>query len=162
VNPTIRLVLFAAAFVLPTLLMAAGVPNRFVTLDPSKERAQAPFSDAVIAGDTLYVSGVVGAEPGAPGSGFSEAKVPADPSAETRLAMEEIRRIVESAGFRMQDIAVVQVFCTDVSLFGAFNSVYGTYFHDHYPARAFLGVSKFIVGGAHFEIMVTAVRHATQ
>jgi enamine deaminase RidA (YjgF/YER057c/UK114 family) len=49
------------------------------------------------------------------------------------------------------------VYCTDLDLYGKFNDVYRTFFHQHFPARAFIGVNKLVLG-AHFEIMATAVK----
>jgi 2-iminobutanoate/2-iminopropanoate deaminase len=57
----------------------------------------------------------------------------------------------------MDELVLVQVYCTDLDLYGTFNEVYRTYFHQHFPARAFIGASK-LVRGAHFEIMGTAVK----
>jgi 2-iminobutanoate/2-iminopropanoate deaminase len=65
---------------------------------------------------------------------------------------------VEAAGFKMEDLVSVQIFCTDLSLYATFNTVYRSYFHDHFPARAFVGVDKLVVSGAHFEVMGTAVK----
>jgi 2-iminobutanoate/2-iminopropanoate deaminase len=57
----------------------------------------------------------------------------------------------------MDDLVSVQVFCTDFSLYEKFNGVYRTYFHEQFPARAFLGVAS-LIRGAHFEIMGVAVK----
>jgi 2-iminobutanoate/2-iminopropanoate deaminase len=64
---------------------------------------------------------------------------------------------VEASGFKMEDLVSVQVFCTDLALYGTFNDIYSTYFHGHFPARAFIGVNK-LVRGARFEVMGTAVK----
>jgi 2-iminobutanoate/2-iminopropanoate deaminase len=52
---------------------------------------------------------------------------------------------------------MVQVLCTDLDLFDAFNSVYRTYFHGGFPARAFMGCSKLLFG-AHFEVTAIAIK----
>jgi len=57
----------------------------------------------------------------------------------------------------MDDLVSVQVFCTDFTLYDTFNGVYRPYFHEHFPARAFLGVAS-LIRGAHFEIMGIAVK----
>jgi 2-iminobutanoate/2-iminopropanoate deaminase len=59
----------------------------------------------------------------------------------------------------LDDLVYVQIFCTDMSLYQAFNKVYVTAFHQPYPARAFIGVNN-LVFGAHFEIMGIAQRGA--
>ena len=108
------------------------------------------FSEAVLAGNTLYISGHLGIDPktGKPG---------ATPEEEARFVMESVKRTVEAAGMTMDDIVSVQVFCSDVSVFDAFNSVYRTYFHGNYPARAFIGAGKLLFG-ARFEVQGIAVK----
>jgi 2-iminobutanoate/2-iminopropanoate deaminase len=59
----------------------------------------------------------------------------------------------------MADLVSVTVYCTDLDLYDKFNAVYRSYFHDNYPARAFIGVSK-LVRGAHFEIAGVAIKPA--
>ena len=64
---------------------------------------------------------------------------------------------VEAAGMTMDELVWVQVFCTDLSYFSKFNTVYRTYFTGELPARAFLGVDH-LLGDAHFEIMGITVK----
>lgn len=108
----------------------------------------APFSGAVMVDDTLYVSGALG---------IVDGKVPEDPADEARAVLDSIKGTIEAAGMTMDDIVVVQIFCSDVSTYGAFNDVYRTYFTKQYPARAFIGSGPLLFG-ATYEIMVTAVK----
>jgi 2-iminobutanoate/2-iminopropanoate deaminase len=71
--------------------------------------------------------------------------------------MDAVKHTIESAGFQMDDLVSVTVYCTDLDLYDAFNSVYRTYFHGKFPARAFIGV-KSLVRGAHFEVSGIAIR----
>jgi 2-iminobutanoate/2-iminopropanoate deaminase len=71
--------------------------------------------------------------------------------------LEAFRKTVETAGLTMQDLVFMQVFCSDVSLFGEFNVVYRSYFEGGYPARAFLGSGKLLFD-ARFEIQGIAVK----
>jgi len=107
-----------------------------------------PFSGAVWVDDTLYVSGALGLVNG---------EVPDDPADEARAVMDSVKGTIEAAGLTMDDIVVTQVFCSDVSQYGAFNEVYAGYFTNTYPARAFIGSGPLLFG-ARFEVMVTAVR----
>jgi 2-iminobutanoate/2-iminopropanoate deaminase len=109
-----------------------------------------PFSDAVLVGNTLYLSGYIGADP-------KTNVVPASAEEETRLAMDDLKRRVEAVGMTMDDLVMVQVLCTDLNLFQDFNTVYRTYFHNGFPARTFTGASKLLLG-AHFEITGIAIR----
>jgi reactive intermediate/imine deaminase len=115
------------------------------------ELANSPWSDAVLSGNTLYLSGYIGVD--------AHDKVPASAEEETRLAMEDLKRTVEAAGFSMDDIVKIEVLCTDMSLFPKFNSVYRGYFKQGFPARTFTGSSGLLLG-AHFEITGIAVKQA--
>jgi 2-iminobutanoate/2-iminopropanoate deaminase len=111
-----------------------------------------PFSDAVLSGDTLYVAGHLGIDP-------HTGSTPSDPALEARLVMDAVKHTVESAGLTMGDLVSVTVYCTDLQLYDTFNTVYRTYFHGHYPARAFIGSDK-LLRGAHFEVQGVATRSA--
>lgn len=108
-----------------------------------------PFSDAVLADDTLYLAGKIGLLPGN--------KVPGTAEEEAKLVMDSVKKTVESAGMSMDDLVSVQVFCSDVSHYDAFNKVYRTYFKKDFPARAFIGSGKLLFD-ARFEVQGIAVR----
>jgi reactive intermediate/imine deaminase len=133
------------------LLAAAsgGAGARKVINLPGRS-VQAPFSDGVLAGDTLYVSGRLGLDP-------ETGKPPESVEAEARLALDGIRATLKEAGMSMDDLVLVQVFCPDLSLYGEFNQVYRTYFKEDFPARAFIGSGP-LLRGARFEILGIAVR----
>ncbi len=141
----------ALLFVLLLTVMAVSADSdrKYIVLQRNAAKS-APFSEAVLAGNTLYISGHLGIDPktGKPG---------AIPEEEARLVMESVKRTVEAAGMTMDDIVSVQVFCSDVSVFDEFNSVYRTYFHGNYPARAFIGAGKLLFG-ARFEVQGIAVK----
>jgi 2-iminobutanoate/2-iminopropanoate deaminase len=109
-----------------------------------------PFSGAVLAGDTLYVSGTTDTD-------RATGKPPADPKAGAKLVLDNIKHTVEGAGLTMDDLAWVQIFTSDLSYYAAFNEVYRTYFKGPLPARAFIGAGS-LLGGAHFEVMGIAVK----
>jgi reactive intermediate/imine deaminase len=145
------------AFVVVLLLLsisswAADSDRKHVVLDQSATRSAFPFSDAVLVGNTLYLAGTVGLDP-------KNGKPPASAEEETRLAMDGVKQVLESQGMAMDDLVSVQVFCTDFNLYDKFNGVYRTYFHEQFPARAFVGVAS-LIRGAHFEIMGIAVKRA--
>lgn len=146
---------FACGLVVLLLLsvssLAADSDRKHVVLDPSPARNAFPFSDAVLVGNTLYVAGTVGFD--------KTGKPPADVEDEARLAMEAMKRVVESQGMAMDDLVSVQVYSTDFSLYEKFNGVYRSYFHEQFPARAFIGVAS-LIRGAHFELMGIAVKRA--
>lgn len=112
-----------------------------------------PFSDAVKANDTLYLSGRLGLLPGT-------TQIPEKVEDEVELVLDGIRSVLESAGMAMSDLVYVQIFTPDVSLFEQFNAVYRRYFTGDLPARAFLGSGPLLYG-ARFEIVATAVKAAS-
>ena len=113
-------------------------------------RANLPYSDAVLTGDTLYIAGRLGFRPGT-------TEIPKDPAEETRYMLDGVRSVLAEAGMKMDDLVYVQIFCSDVSLFDTFNGVYRQYFSGDLPARAFLGSGPLLFG-ARFEIIGIAAR----
>lgn len=112
--------------------------------------AELPFSDAVLAGDTLYISGKGGMLPGT-------REVPEDPAEEARLLMEEFKRTLARADMTMDDLVSVTVYCPDLSLYTTFNQVYRSYFKKNFPSRAFVGSGPLLFG-MRFEMKGIAVR----
>jgi len=122
--------------------------NRYITLPDRTDNN--PYSNAALAGDTLYLAGDIGLDPttGAPPPKIED---------EVRLVMESMKARLEMVGMSMDDLVMVEVHCTDLSLYDQFNAVYRTYFDDHFPARAFMGAGSLLAGG-HFEVTGVAVR----
>ena len=124
---------------------AAKTSRRYLQLNP-----QGPFSDGVLVGNTLYLSGRIGLD-------ATGKRVPDEVEAEARNLMDGIRMVLEKAGMMMEDLVYVQVFCPDVSLWERFNRVYSSYFNDKLPARAFIGSGRLLFN-ARFEVQAIAVR----
>jgi len=112
--------------------------------------ASYPFSDAVLVGDTLYLSGRIGIDP-ATGS------APADVEEELRLLFDGFAAVLAQAGMTMDDLVWVQIFSPDVSLWERFNTAYLKRFSKELPARAFIGSGPLLKGG-RFEMLGIAVR----
>ena len=108
-----------------------------------------PFSGAVKVGDTLYISGQIGLG--------ADRKPPQDVGAEAKLVMDAVKKVLAEAGMTPDDLVSVQIYCSDVSHYDAFNAVYRTYFTKEFPARAFLG-SGALLFGARFEVVGVAVK----
>ena len=109
-----------------------------------------PFSNAVIAGDTVYLSGHIGFDP-------ATRKLPEDIELEARFVLDALRDTLTRSGLSLQDVVSLTVFCPELSLFERFNSVYRTFFRAPFPARAFIGSGPLLFG-AHFEIQAIAVK----
>jgi 2-iminobutanoate/2-iminopropanoate deaminase len=139
------------AMMILTFCAAAGAADRKYLVKPRASDIKAlPFSDGVLVGNTLYIAGHIGLDPktGAPPAGAED---------EARMVMDGIKQTVELAGLTMDDVVSVQIFCTDLKFYDTFNSVYKTYFHGDYPARAFVGIDKLLRGG-RYEVMGIAVK----
>jgi len=111
--------------------------------------ARLPFSNGVLAGNTLYLAGVLGVD--------ADGRIPEDLDKEIRNALERIKAVLAEGGMTMDDLVTVQVFCPDLSLYGKFNDIYRSYFTKEMPARAFIGSGP-LLRGAHFEVQGIAVK----
>jgi len=109
-----------------------------------------PFSSGVLVGNTFYLCGHIGVDP-------VTREVPADPEQEARFMLDAVRATLARAGLGMDDLVMVQVFASDISLFDQFNSVYRTYFTGNFPARAFIGSGPLLLS-ARFEMLGIAVK----
>lgn len=107
------------------------------------------FSPAVLVDGTLYISGQIGTD-------LKTRQVPADFEAEVKAALEDIGIILKAAGMTYKDVVSVQVYLTDMSLFGRMNAVYTSVFPEPRPSRTTVGVTKLASPAAHIEITVTA------
>jgi reactive intermediate/imine deaminase len=116
---------------------------------PTKS-AQAPFSNAILEGDTLYISGSIGLDP-------KTGRAPEKLEDEIKLLLDSYKTVLSQAGFTMDDLVYVQISCTDLSYYDRFNEIYKSYFTKDLPARQFVGVASLLRGG-HFEMQSIAVR----
>jgi len=148
------LTLALVVFLMFALSSAADESDRKHIIMKRAAEMKLPFSDGVLVGNTLYVAGHLGLDP-------KTGKPPSSTEEEAKLALDGIKEVVESAGMTMDDLVSVQVFCSDLSLYETFNNVYRTFFHEPYPARAFLGSGP-LLRGAKFEVMGIAVKRATK
>ncbi len=136
------------------LLLTAGAntvlaqEREYINPRSAADTGVPPFSGAVRTGNTLYLSGMLGLVNG---------QVPDDPQEEARILLDSIKSTLEAADMTMDDLVYVQIFCSDVALYDAFNEVYRTYFTREFPARAFLG-SGTLLFNARFEIQSIAVK----
>lgn len=108
-----------------------------------------PYSQAIQAGDFLFASGQIPLDPKtcqmAEGSIEEQAK----------LVLENVKNVLESAGFTMQQVVKTTVFVTSIDNFAPVNGVYGQYFAENPPARSFVAVKE-LPKNAQVEIEVVA------
>lgn len=110
-----------------------------------------PYSQAVLAGNTLYCSGQIPIEP-ATGS-FVKGGI----KEQTTQVFKNISAILEEAGFELKDVVKVTVLLADISYFEAVNEIYADTFSAPYPARSAFAVRD-LPKSAMVEIEVIAVK----
>jgi 2-iminobutanoate/2-iminopropanoate deaminase len=109
-----------------------------------------PYSQAIQAGDFLFVSGQVAIHP------TTGELVLDDIQAETRRVMENIKAILTEAGADFGNIVKTSIFLKDMQNFSLVNEVYGGYFTDAFPARETVQVAG-LPKNVNVEITVTAI-----
>ena len=109
------------------------------------------FTDAVLAGGFLYVSGIVAVD------GEGRLVGGEDVVAQTRQVFENMRAVLEAAGCGFEDVVKVTVFLTDVDDRARINPVRIEVFRDARPASTLVEVPRLAVEGARVEIECVAV-----
>jgi 2-iminobutanoate/2-iminopropanoate deaminase len=127
----------------------AGAETRSFVRPSSAAGDGLPFSGAVRVGETLYLSGDIGID--------ENRRVPDNAKDEARLLMESFQGTLAEAGYTMDELVYVTVYCSDVKHYADFNDVYRGYFKEIFPARAFVGVGTLLFD-ARFEMQGIAVR----
>ena len=110
-----------------------------------------PYSQAIQAGNTIYVSGQLPIDPA------TGAFAGADIAAQTRQSLTNIRSILAEAGYSMTDVVKTTVLLADIADFAAMNAVYAEFFTAPFPARAAFQVAA-LPKNALVEIECVAVR----
>jgi 2-iminobutanoate/2-iminopropanoate deaminase len=116
---------------------------------PGAPKAIGPYSQAVRAGQLLFVSGQVPLDPA------TGQMVEGDIAAQTRRVFDNLAAVLKAGGRSFADVVRTTVFLADMNDFAAVNEVYGTYFTEPYPARATVQVAR-LPKDARVEIDVIA------
>ncbi|HEU5335023.1 MAG TPA: RidA family protein [Terriglobales bacterium] len=109
-----------------------------------------PFSDGIVMGNTLYISGQQGTDE------HGKLKA-ADISHQTQATLENIARVVKQAGFQLSDIVAVNVYLADINDFAEMNKVYKSFLPDPKPTRTTVQAAG-LVNHAKIEISAIAVK----
>ena len=110
-----------------------------------------PYSQAVLAGNTLYCSGQIAIDPA------TGQLIQGDIAAQTHLCMKNIQNVLKAAKMGLNNVVKVSCFLKEMSDFAEFNGVYAQYFTDSKPARSCVAVKE-LPKGALVEIEVIALR----
>ena len=113
-------------------------------------KAVGPYSQAVEANGTLYISGQLPVDP-------LTGAMPEGIEAQTRQCLQNVIAILEAANYTLSDVVKSVVLLTDMADFQAMNQVYATYYAENQPARVCYQVAKLPLG-ALVEIETIAVQ----
>ena len=135
------------AFADPDIILEQSDARLVVATDKAPA-AIGPYSQAIKAGEFLYVSGQIPVDP-------ATGNIPGEISAQARQSLENLKAIVEAAGYTLSDVVKTTVFAADIADFAKVNEVYAEYFSKEAPARSFIAV-KDIPKGVRVEIEAVA------
>jgi reactive intermediate/imine deaminase len=119
--------------------------TRQIIHTPNAPQAIGPYSQAVRAGDTVYLSGQIPLDPATMQMVSGEIEV------EIRQVFENLKAVAEASGGSLANAVKVNVFLTDLAHFAKVNEIMATYCSQPYPARAAIGVAQ-LPRGARVEI----------
>lgn len=117
---------------------------------PDAPAAIGPYSQAIIAGDTVYCSGQIGLVPG------QSALIGEDVASQTRQALQNLAAVLRAAGSGLDRVLQTTVYLKDMADFKEMNGLYAEAFGDWKPARATVAAAGLPLG-ARFEISAIAL-----
>ena len=115
---------------MPSVIQTAAAPA-----------AIGPYSQGIAAGGMIFVSGQLGLDP------QTGALSGTDLASQAKQALANLAAVLQAAGCKLDDVAAVDVFLTDMEDFLAFNGIYEAFFGGHKPARAVVAVKALPKGG---------------
>jgi 2-iminobutanoate/2-iminopropanoate deaminase len=136
-----------ALTIVPAWQTGYAQERKAINLSPARGL---PFSDAIVAGNTLYIAGQEGTDD-------SDKLVTGGIGPETKAVLANIEKVAKAAGFEVKDIVSVTVYLADIHEFGDMNSVYKAFMPDPKPARATIQAAA-LVNNARVEISAIAVK----
>ena len=121
-----------------------------VIATPDAPKAVGPYSQAILAGDTLYCSGQIAIDPK---TGLLAQE---NITVQTNLCMENVKSVLKAANMNLENVVKTSCFLKNMEDFSEFNKVYSQYFQTNKPARSCVAVKE-LPKGALVEIEVVAV-----
>ena len=124
--------------------------EKIVISTPDAPAAIGPYSQAILAGDTLYSSGQLGLDP-------ATGELPEGAAAQAHQSLANIKAILDKAGFQKTDVVKTTVYLQRMADFATVNGIYAAFFGEHKPARSCVEVARLPKNGL-VEIEVIAAR----
>ena len=139
-----------ALFALGFAFGSEQTAHHHITAPDLPAKPGAPYSQAVRAGDLVFLSGNIGQDP-------ASGKVAPEFADEAAQALDNLSRVLKAAQLGWADVVKVNVYVKDMGRYGEFNVLYKEALPAPYPARTFLEVAD-IPGGGQIEIEAIAVK----
>ena len=119
-------------------IVAKKIGGNFMNIISTNNAPKAigPYSQAIEANGTLYISGQIPLDP------TTMELVSEDISAQTNQCLKSLQAILVEAGYSLENVVKCGIFLDDMNDFAAVNEVYGQYFSTHKPARACVEVAR--------------------
>ena len=121
-----------------------------VIRSPDAPTAIGPYSQAILAGNTLYMSGQIPLDP-------ATGQLVEGIDAQAHQVFKNLRAVAAAAGATLNDIVKLSILLIDLRDFAKVNEIMATYFHEPYPARATYQVAG-LPRGARIEVEATLVK----
>lgn len=129
----------------------AQEPGKVVIHSDKAPKAIGPYSQAILAGNTLYLSGQIAIDPQ---TGKMDT---ANLETEIRRVLDNLSEVLKSAGMDYSNVVKATIYTIDLKNFKTINTIYGEYFKEKQPARETVQVSA-LPARAHVEISAVAVK----
>lgn len=123
--------------------------NQSIT-SPDAPKAVGPYSAAVLAGNTLFISGQLGLDP-------KTGKLQNGVEAQAEQGLKNLGALLKAAGMGYENVVKTTIFIQDMNDFAKINAIYGNYFKDFLPARSCVEIGKLPMNGL-FEVEAVAVK----
>ena len=129
----------------------AQTTEKLVIQSPNAPKAIGPYSQAILAGNTLYISGQIAI---IPETGKMDTL---NFETEIRRVLSNLEAVLKEAGMTYENVVKATIYTTDLKNYKHINSIYGEHFKEKPPARETVQVAA-LPAGAHVEISAIAVK----
>ncbi|MFA4825288.1 MAG: RidA family protein [Methanoregula sp.] len=123
-------------------------PEKRVVFTENAPKPIGPYSQAVLSGDFLFLSGQIGIDP-------ATGNLSGTADEQTTRAMENLHAVLQESGLGFGDVVQTRIYLVNMSDWNTVNGIYGSYFTGGYPARATVQVAE-LPKGAKVEIEMVA------
>lgn len=131
--------------------MASTSTSRSTVTTPLAPAAIGPYSQGILVGDRLYVSGQIAIDP------ETGSMIEGNVEQETERVLDNVEAVLKAASMTFENVVRCEVYMADMDDYAQINEVYGRYFNEQPPARQALEVAE-LPRGARVEISCIAVR----